>query len=83
MTKDEFIGKYANELSGFCVEAFLMASDEIERSKDDKQSMFTASKKGEFMVKQLRRVRELLGRIHDDMEVKQDKPLPKFTGGAK
>ena len=56
-TKDEFIARWQDELSGFVLAAF--ANQENER--------VDMAAKARFMLLQLRRVRELLGKMHDDL----------------
>ena len=56
MTKEEFVARWADELSGFAVAAFAM---------EERGDM---AAKGRWMIQQLKRARELAGKMFDQLE---------------
>lgn len=65
MSREEFIAKHANELSGFLLEAFIVQLTEAER--DPSSKVYSAARKGEFMLTQMERAREMLGKLFDQL----------------
>ena len=69
MGKEDFIKKHANELTGFCLEAFmLILEEEARKQKGTDVKTYSAAMKGEFMLMTMKRVRDLLARLYDDCE---------------
>lgn len=66
MKKDEFVAKHANELTGFLLEAFMVHIEESQRKVTSPG--LSAARKGEFMIEQMKRARELLGKMYADLE---------------
>lgn len=66
MKKEEFIAKHVNELSGFLLEAFMVRVSEDEAKV--KCPGFSAARKGEFMIEQMKRAREMLAKFYADLE---------------
>jgi hypothetical protein len=62
-TKEDFMAKWADELSGLLLAAFAEEKKGTDFSRD-----------GRFMVVQLRRARSLLERMYDDL-ARQETPL--------
>lgn len=67
MTKDAFIAKYLDETIGMLLASF--AASEGTRHKAAEESW---AADGKFMMQQMRRAKDLLGRIWDDMHPKKD-----------
>lgn len=82
MTKEQFVHKHANELTGFCLEAFMLVLEEEGRKqKGTDAKTFSAAMKGEFAILTMKRVRELLARLYDDCE--QPRTLDEVKTDAK
>jgi len=73
MTKDEFVAAWGDEMTGLLLAAF---------AAEKKAGDFSAD--GRFFVQQMRRARDLLGRIYERDIAKpvQAKPEAKPTNGA-
>lgn len=76
MTKEAFIARHVNELTGFLLEAFIVRVAEDEAKV--KCPGFSAARKGEFMIEQMGRARATLAKLFDEMgprtleQVKED-----------
>ena len=61
MTKDEFIAKFADELTGLLLASFAQMADRQKVPGDDKSN----AADGRFMIQQMRKARDLLARMHE------------------
>ena len=76
MTKEEFIAKWQNELIGLLMESFLNAHEGNEGVSSQRFNMQSI---GRATIEQMKRAKNLLGRMHDSTV---DSPLmgkPKGT----
>ncbi len=64
-SKEAFISTYIGELYGFSLEALMLVVEEDK--KKQLSPAFSAARKGEFAIAQMKRVRELLAKMHDDL----------------
>ena len=65
MSRDEFVAKHTNELTGFLLEAFMVVMNENER-KVTSPGM-SAARKGAFMIEQMKRARKMLEKLYTDL----------------
>ena len=65
MSKDEFTAKYGDELTGLLLAAF----NNVDLGKH-KLSEESFAKDGRFVINQMKRARDLLGRMFDDAVAK-------------
>jgi hypothetical protein len=70
MTREAFIDKYLDEMVGLLLSAF---AAERKGAKDDDKPVWNDAERGRFMIQQMRRSRNLLGRLYDDLNVKEKK----------
>ena len=71
MTRDEFCNKWIDDLTGLLVAAFAEASAR-PLCGDGGKSDADHTANGRFMMRQLRRAKELVGRMYDDAAPKAD-----------
>lgn len=71
MTRDEFIGRFGDELTGLLLESFHVAP---------RQGDFAAN--GRLIIEQMKRGRALLGKLYDSMQTKPEPPRPPANGAA-
>ena len=65
MTKDEFVAKHVDEMVGLLVSSFAYQENTKAGTDADMQS------RGRMMLAQMRRAKEMLGKMFDDMKEKK------------
>ena len=67
MSKDEFTAKYGDEMTGLLLAAFAQMSSR-QKSQVPNDEGYAAD--GRFVINQMKRARDLLGRMFDDAVAK-------------